>query len=64
MGSAAYIPDKPSFLNPAVADSMIKESRRLFEAAQGGDVDFALAVLTTLQNNLPSYIKGVKEFEA
>lgn len=48
-------------LNPLVHDFLLMYSRKLFNAAQGGDRDYAQATLTNLYNEIPSYIRAIVE---
>lgn len=48
-------------LNPLVHDFMMNYSKKLFNAAQSGDRDFAQATLTNLANEIPSYIRAIVE---
>lgn len=52
---------KSNHLNPLVHDFLMTYSQKLFNAAQGGDSDFAQATLTTLHNEIPSYIRAIVE---
>lgn len=48
-------------IDPLVYDFMSKSGADLFNAANSGDIDLAIAVLTKLKNEVDSYIQALKE---
>lgn len=48
-------------IDPIVYDYLVKSGAQLNNAANSGDTELAIAVMTTLVNEMPSYIKALKE---
>ena len=48
-------------IDPLVYDFMMNASRKLFNAAQSGDVELAEATLNTIASTINSYILALKE---
>ena len=48
-------------IDPIVYDYMTKTGSKLFNAANSGDTELAIAVLTKLKNEVDSYINALKE---
>ena len=48
-------------IDPIVYDYMTKTGSNLFNAANSGDIELAVAVLTKIQNEVDSYINALKE---
>lgn len=48
-------------IDPIIYDFMTKAGTNLFNAANSGDTELALAVLTKLKNEVNSYIQALKE---
>ena len=48
-------------IDPIVYDYMTKTGSNLFNAANSGDTELAIAVLTKLKNEVDSYINALKE---
>lgn len=51
----------PKVIDPLVYDFMMNASRKLFNAAQSGDVELAEATLNTIASTINSYILALKE---
>jgi putative Mn2+ efflux pump MntP len=51
----------PKVIDPLVYDFMMNTSRKLFNAAQSGDVELAEATLTTIATTIDSYVVALKE---
>lgn len=49
-----------NLLSPMIQDSMVKWSQRLFNAAQGGDADFAHAALKECQKEIGSMLDFIE----
>lgn len=50
-----------NLLSPLIQDSMVKLSQKLFNAAQSGDKDLAVATLKQSQLSINTYIHYIEE---
>ena len=48
-------------IDPIIYDYMVKTGSNLFNAANSGDVELAIAVLNKIKTEVDSYINALKE---
>jgi|688.fasta_scaffold1635227_1 hypothetical protein len=48
-------------LNPMIADFLTQASKKMFNAAQGGDTDFAEATMRWARDNCSLFLEAIAE---